>query len=174
MRRGPKNVSGSACTRLQGDTTVLFPLVSGISAGDGVRFLADVMETVAAREIANAEVTLVCYETDTAIGFGASMEYMLPPEHVAWQVGVPEESARRVEAFAGTSSRIPGGEECAATPIMRHPRDGMRVALGLGCRRRPVRPAASPRPPGPRPPLRSRAPSRSQDGQFTHETDSPP
>ncbi|OGV67644.1 MAG: hypothetical protein A3K19_14680 [Lentisphaerae bacterium RIFOXYB12_FULL_65_16] len=86
--------------RSHGDTAAVFRLVSDLAGGDGVRPLADAMKAVAAREIANAEATLVCYETDTTIGFEASMEYMFSPEHVAWKVAVTEESARRVEAFA--------------------------------------------------------------------------
>jgi hypothetical protein len=83
------------------DPAVLFRLVSDLAAADGSRRLAEALKAIAIREIANAEATLVCYETDTAIGFEASMEYMFSPEHVAWKVRVTQESARRVEAFVG-------------------------------------------------------------------------
>ena len=86
-------------THSHGDTTALFRLVADLAGDASPASLAAAMQALAAREIANAQASLACYEADTAIGFEPTMEYMFSPEHVAWKVGVTAESARRVEAF---------------------------------------------------------------------------
>lgn len=61
--------------------------------------LVTVMEDAAKSEAENVAKAVVCYDTDSRIGFEASMEYTFDREYAAWKLAETEESLRRLHAY---------------------------------------------------------------------------
>ncbi len=96
-----QNLRNNAEKNRTADTEPLWKWASDLTHSRDEVSLADAMRKIATEEIENTKMALICYETDTSIGFEASMEYQFDPEHAAWKIAVTEESLRRLGAFVG-------------------------------------------------------------------------